>query len=186
MPLRISTREFQFINTSNPDERTFLLKTLDKIKELPDNSTDIESDNIIKRYQRRPRKLEELCLANFVAWFNCVKDKHSDDSNTSCNKTETSDDFLLETDLTDNVDDDPPAENNAIEDTTEYKLNRGIKLVKRQRAKIIRSVRFNKEKEPENYYRKQFMLYTLWRNEQKDLIKDCQTYQEISTNRIDC
>ena len=176
--MRRSTREFQFINTSNPDERTFLLKTLDKIKELPDNSTDKESDNIIKRYQRRPRKLEELCLVNFVAWFNCVKDKHSDDSNTSCNKTETSDDFLLETHLTDNVDDDPPAENNAIEDTTEYKLNRGIKLVKRQRAKIIRSVRFNKEKEPENYYRKQFMLYTLWRNEQKDLIKDCQTYQE--------
>ena len=51
MPLRRSTREFQFINTSNPDKRTFLLKTLDKIKELPDNSTDIESDNIIKRYQ---------------------------------------------------------------------------------------------------------------------------------------
>ncbi|XP_027037728.1 uncharacterized protein LOC113666167 [Pocillopora damicornis] len=163
MPLRRSTREFQFINTSNPDKRTFLLKTLDKIKELPDNSTDIESDNIIKRYQRRPHKLEELCLANFVAWFNCVKDKHSDDSSTSCNTTETSDDFFLETDLTDNVDDDPPAENNAIEDTTEYKLKGGMKLVKRKRAKIIRSVRFNKEKEPENYYiqRTTYALYTL-------------------------
>lgn len=119
-----------------------------------------------------------MCLANFVAWFNCVKDKHSDDSSTSCNTTETSDDFLLETDLTDNVDDDPPAENNAIEDTTQYKLKGGMKLVKRKRAKIIRSVRFNKEKEPENYYREQLMLYTPWRNEQKDLIKDCQTYQE--------
>ena len=160
MPLRRSTTEFQFINTSNPDERTFLLKTLDKIKELPDNSTDIESDNIIKRYQRRPRKLEELCLANFVARFNCVKDKHSDDSRTSYNTTETSDDFLLDTDLTDNVDDVPPVENNAIEDTTEYKLKGGMKLVKRKRAKIIRSVRFNKEKEPENYYREQLMLYT--------------------------
>ena len=32
MPLRRSLREIQFINTSNPDERTFLLKTLDKIK----------------------------------------------------------------------------------------------------------------------------------------------------------
>ena len=134
-----------------------MLKTLDKIKELPDNSTDIESDNIIKRYQRRPRKLEELCLANFVAWFNCVKDKHSDDSSTSCNTTGPSDDFLLETDLTDYVDDD----------TTEYKLKGGMKLVKRKRAKIIRSVRFNKEKEPENYYREQLMLYTPWRNEQK-------------------
>ena len=133
------------------------MKTLDKIKELPDNSTDIESDNIIKRYQRRPRKLEELCLANFVALFNCVKDKHSDDSSTSCNTTGPSDDFLLETDLTDYVDDD----------TTEYKLKGGMKLVKRKRAKIIRSVRFNKEKEPENYYREQLMLYTPWRNEQK-------------------
>ena len=56
MPLRRSSREFQFINTSNPQERTFLLKTLDKIKELPDTSTDIETDNIIKRYQRRPSK----------------------------------------------------------------------------------------------------------------------------------
>ena len=119
-----------------------------------------------------------MCLVNFVAWFNCVRDKHSDKSCTSCNTTETSDDFLLETDLTDNVDDDPPAENNAIEDTTEYKLKGGMKLVKRKRAKIIRSVRFNKEKEPENYYREQLMLYTPWRNEQKDLIKDCQTYQE--------
>ena len=47
MPLRRSSREFQFINTSNPQERTFLLKTLDKIKELPDTSADIETDNII-------------------------------------------------------------------------------------------------------------------------------------------
>lgn len=67
--------------------------------------------------------------------------------------------FLLETDLTDNVDDDPPAENNAIEDTTEYKLKGGMKLVKRKRAKIIRSVRFNKEKEPENYYREQLICF---------------------------
>ena len=71
MPLRRSSREFQFINTSDPDERTFLLKSMDKIKELPDNSCDIESDNIIKRYQRRPKQLENLCLADFVAWYNC-------------------------------------------------------------------------------------------------------------------
>ena len=77
MPLTRSSREVQFINTSNPDERTFLLKTLDKIKELPDNSTDIESDNLIKRYQRRPQKLQNICLADFVAWFNCVKDSQS-------------------------------------------------------------------------------------------------------------
>lgn len=52
MPMRRSSREFQFINTSHSDERTFLLKKLDKQKELPDNSPDIESDNLIKRYQK--------------------------------------------------------------------------------------------------------------------------------------
>ena len=67
MPLRRSSREFQFINTSDLDEGTFLLKSMDKIRELPDKSFDIESDNVIKRYQRRHKKLENLCLADFVA-----------------------------------------------------------------------------------------------------------------------
>lgn len=35
MRLRISRRDFLFINTSNPDDRTFLLKTLDKSKNCP-------------------------------------------------------------------------------------------------------------------------------------------------------
>ena len=74
MLMRRASEEFQFINTSNPEERTFLLKTLEKIKELPEKSTDIESDDVLKRYQRRPHKLELLCLAHFVAWFNCVND----------------------------------------------------------------------------------------------------------------
>ena len=66
IPMRRSTRDFQFMNTSHPDERTFLLKKLDKIKELPDNSCEIESDNIIQRYQRRPKQLENICLAGSI------------------------------------------------------------------------------------------------------------------------
>ena len=50
--------------------------------------------------------------------------------------------------------------------------------MKRQKSKIIRSVRFNKNKDPENYSREQLMLYTPWRNENKDLMKNCQSYQE--------
>ena len=34
MPMRRASTEFQFINTSNPEERIFLLKTSEKIKEL--------------------------------------------------------------------------------------------------------------------------------------------------------
>ena len=170
MPMRRASREFQFINTSHPEERTFLLKTIEKIKELPDKSTDIESDNVLKRYQRRPHKLELLCLAHFVAWFNYVND------NTQLHvQTKSVGNFLPETDFHDNVDDDPSDE---TDDTTEYHLKGGMKLVKRKKARIIRSVRFNKENDPENYCREQLMLYTPWRNEEKDLIKDCKTYQE--------
>lgn len=120
-----------------------------------------------------------MCLANFVAWFSCVKDKDTNDSSINCHSSTALifNDCLPETDLNDNVDDDPPDENNEIDDTTKYKKRGGMKLVKRKRAKIIRSVRFNKEKDPENYYREQLMLYTPWRNEQTDLIKDCETYQ---------
>ena len=64
MPLRRSSREFQFINTSDPDERTFLVKSMEKIKELPDQTLDIESDNVIKRYQKRPKQ-----LGNCVWWI---------------------------------------------------------------------------------------------------------------------
>ena len=146
---------------------------------MPDNSTDIESDNAIKRYQRRPRKLENVCLADFVAWFNCVRDKQSDSKTMMQSMVEnTCEDFIPETDFEDNVDDDPCNEDDETDDNTEYQLRGGMKLVKRRRPKIIRSVRFNKEKDPENYCREQLMLYVPWRNEEKDLIKNCQTYQE--------
>jgi len=174
MPLRRSSREFQFINTSNPEERTFLLKSMDKLQELPDSSEDIESDNLIKRYQRRPKQLEELCLADFVAWYNCVKQQHV--QHVGQVKTSTSDDCLPENNFDDNIDDD--LTNDETEIHEEYELKGGLKLVKRQKSKIIRSVRFNKEKDPENYSREQLMLYTPWRNENKDLIQNCKSYEE--------
>ena len=106
MPLRRSSREFQFINTSDPDERKFLLKSMDKIKELPDNSIDIESDNVIKRYQRRPKKLENVCLADFVAWYNCKSE--SNERRQLKTNSPSADDYLPENIIDDNLDDDVP------------------------------------------------------------------------------
>jgi len=176
MPLRRSSRKFQFINTSNPEERTFLLKTMDKLQELPDSSEDIESVNLIKRYQRRPKTLAELCLADFAAWYNCDKQSKRQVEHMGQVKTFLSDDYLPEIDFSDNVDDD--LTNDKTEMCEEYDLKGGLKLVKRQKSRIIRSVRFNKNKDPENYSREQLMLYTPWRNENKDLIQDCETFQE--------
>ena len=157
MPLRRSSREFQFINTSDPDERTFLLKSMDKIKELPDNSIDIESDNVIKRYQRRPRQMENVCLADFVAWYNCKSE--SSEQRHLKTSSPCADDYLPESIIDDNLDDDV-CDLEQTSGNDEYEMKGGITLVKRQKPRIIRSVRFNKNKDPENYYREQIMLYT--------------------------
>ena len=89
----------------------------------------------------------------------------------------SADDYLPEKIIDDNLDDDVPD----LEQTSEkdeYEMKGGITLVKRQKPRIIRSVRFSKNKDPENYCREQIMLYTAWKNETTDLLKDSQTYQE--------
>ena len=70
---------------------------MDKLRELPGNSLDIEAENIIKGYQRRPKQLEKLCLADFVAWFNCVKDEHANRTHSSEQSVTGLDDFMPET-----------------------------------------------------------------------------------------
>ena len=67
LPLRKTSRSFCFINTSRVEERTFMLKTNQQLSELPSSSTAVESDNIIKRYTRRPK-----CLDDMSCWFCCL------------------------------------------------------------------------------------------------------------------
>lgn len=130
MPMRRSTHDYQFVSTSPPDERTFLLKKLDKLKELPDNSADIESNNVIKCYQRKPKQLEKLCLADFVAWFNYIKDEHAH-SSTELLVTGL-DDFVPETNFDDDTVDDPsgPDVTKHECEPNEYLLKGGMKLVR--------------------------------------------------------
>ena len=85
--------------------------------------------------------------------------------------------YLPENNENDNLDDDLSNMEHASEND-EYEMKGGITLVKRQKPRIIRSVRFNKNKDPENYCREQIMLYTAWRNETTDLLKEFQTYQD--------
>ena len=67
MPLTKSTRDVTFINTSTQDKLIQLLKSKCALDELPDQSTDIMSDNIFKRYARRTKALSNWCLADYVS-----------------------------------------------------------------------------------------------------------------------
>ncbi|CAC5396351.1 unnamed protein product [Mytilus coruscus] len=67
MPLTKPTRQIGFINTSPRDKRTFLLKQSSALEKLGPDSIEIESNNDIKRYSRRPKQLENWCLADYVS-----------------------------------------------------------------------------------------------------------------------
>ena len=79
------TRDIVFINTSVPEERIFILKPKVVLDELPAESTDVESDNVIQRYSKRHRQLSKFCLADYVskvdiiyAKGNKIPEKHND------------------------------------------------------------------------------------------------------------
>ena len=94
-----------------------------KIKELPDNSIDFESDNVIKRYQRRPRQMENVCLADFVAWYNCKSERNEQrhlKTSSSC-----ADDYLPDSNLEDDV-----CDQEQMSDNDKYEMKEGITLVK--------------------------------------------------------
>lgn len=173
MPLRNSSRSVVFVNTNEPGQRIFLLKPMESLQELPDSSTDIESDNSIKGYQRRPKSLQNCCLADFISKFDVVfpaKDKRQQHKNLHVlpedEREEINDDDILQ-------EMDTGQNNNE----KEYEMKDGSVLKQRKTQKIIRYVRFNREQDPENYFREQLMLFFPWRNEEHDLAGKFASYE---------
>ena len=173
IPLTKCTRDIVFVNTSVPEERIFLLKPKAASDELPAESTDVESDNVIQRYSKRPKQLGKFCLADYVSKVDIiypkgnkvpekVNDKNDDDQGDSSSSNESED----------SLDDDNSQGSDLL-----YKTKNGIKYKKRKVPRIIRYVKYNKKKDPENYFREQLMLFVPWRNEQKDLLGSFDTYE---------
>ena len=75
MPLTKCTRDIVFVNTSVPEERIFLLKPKAALDELPAESTNVESDNVIQRYSKRPKQLSKFCLADYVSKVDIIYPK---------------------------------------------------------------------------------------------------------------
>ena len=173
IPLTKCTRDIVFVNTSVPEERIFLLKPKAALDELPAESTDVESDNVIQRYSKRPKQLSKFCLADYVSKVDIiypkgnkvpekVNDKNDDDRCDSSSSNESED----------SLDDDNSRGSDLL-----YKTKNGTKYKKRKVPRIIRYVKYNKKKDPENYFREQLMLFVPWRNEQKDILGCFDTYE---------
>jgi len=61
MPLKRSSRQVIFLNTSPPEERVYLLKS--NLDLLPDDA-DIAASNVITRYVSRAAELQNVCFAD--------------------------------------------------------------------------------------------------------------------------
>ena len=169
LPMRRSSREVVFINTALPDERVHLLKSIDDIQQLEDESEDIESGGLIKRYTKRPSCLENVTLADWAAWYD---NKKSNLKNLQKSNNSDVDGLPLEIFDDDNNEDDVGTD--IFTGTCSNKLT----SKKRSKARVIRSVWFNKENHPEKHYRELLMLFTAWRDENTDLLGDCESYME--------
>ena len=138
LPMRRSSREVVFIPSSPPDERIQLLKSVDEIKEMEDESEEIETGSLIKRYIKRPDSLENVTLADWTAWYD-IKSNGKNIYQKSCK--EDNDGLLLETQDEDNLEDDYESRSDEL---TESKTPSKV-IKKRGKCRIIRSVRFNKK-----------------------------------------
>ena len=163
LAMRKSSRQVVFINTSPPENRVRLLKSMNDINDMEDDSEQIYVTGLLKRYTKRPASLEHISLADWAAWYDScgmtkkyVKKSHKLDI----------DNLPFETNI------------NGINDDEEEEEKEPSKNKKRSRPRIIRSVCFNKEVDSEKHYRELIMLFTAWRNEETDFIGICSSYQD--------
>ena len=167
MPLTKATRQVVFINTSPPDKRTFLLKKTSELEKMSKDSTDIESNNDIKRYSKRPKALENWCLADYISQLqvNFPKNIKENDEQYSDNESESS--------ASENEED-----TNDGTKRIKITLKNGVTIGQRKTC-VIRYPSFNKNTNSENYFRERLVLFYPWREEGENLKKDCETFEQM-------
>ena len=169
------SRKVEFLATAPKSERTFLLKGKKELEALPEDSTEIDADNVIKRYSRRHEALESYCLADFVSKVVSVspvlKEAQVHDSDG---------DGYHSNDIEDESDQNGiPSQGAENASRLRYTVTKGnFRIVLRKKPKIIRSVHYSEKVDSINYYREQLMLFRSWRNEEKDLLGGYESFQD--------
>ncbi|XP_062614811.1 uncharacterized protein LOC134276593 [Saccostrea cucullata] len=124
MPMTKASRDVVFINTSPSDDRVILIKTDAELEKLTPNSTDVECSNVIKRYAKRPKQLENWCLADYVSQLDVVFPK---DNEKEFTENEVNDD-----DQDNQSDDEDNSDDDFSESDTLLTLRNGMKIKRRK------------------------------------------------------
>ena len=132
------------------------------------DSTDIKSNNDIKRYSKRPKALENWCLADYISQLQVNFPKHIEENDEQCSDNES------ESSASENEED-----TNDGTKRIKITLKNGVTIRQRKTCRVIRYAMFNKNTNSENYFRERLMLFYPWRDEGKDLKKDCETFEQM-------
>ena len=157
-----------FINAAPPEERVKLLKPMNEIEKMDDESEEVHFSGLLNQYMKRLNCLENITLADWTALYDSPKKpfvKKSRDIDTVHLTLETADDEENDDELPDYV-------NEAMQNTKQSKQKQCLK------PRIITSVLFNVKSHPEKHYHELIMLFTSWRSEETDLIGNSPSYQE--------
>ena len=156
IPITNSSRAKEFINTSPPEERVGLVKSLKELEKMKPQSKNITHMSNIDRYAIRPKQLENWCLASYVAKTDI---KYIRNTNSTLADEE---DFALDPEQEEAYEQDAAYEEG---DGFPFTLRSGHQLRKRRHHKIIRFKTYSRKTNPEEYYRVQLLLYSSWRKE---------------------
>ena len=152
------SRTVAFVDTNVKKDRIGVLKPKNVIEGLDENDPSVFCTNLIDRYQHRPLELRGKCLAEFAANYQTNYNDEDGDSGNS--------DVL------------PPVNIDTGKASNKIKLTDGYgQMHQRRREAIIRFMRYNKEKNPTNWFRSKLMLYFPWYNEEIDLLGGHSTYE---------
>ena len=157
-----SSNAVVFIPTAEDSAK--MCKPESEYTEMDDDDDNIYMANCTDRYMERPRCLENICLAEYVAFYDGLSSYHK-----AAQKLDPEDDFAQEKE-NEQVDDDEP------DDDEGSSVNvQGLK--KRKKPRIIRYVNFNVDTHEEEHFRELLMLFSSYRDI-NNLRLNFETYKE--------
>jgi hypothetical protein len=164
IPLTNSSRDCTFIATGPPEERIIFVKTDYELRNMDGESTEIAAKGPLDHYSQRPDEIEDLCLADFAAWYTFSRKRNSQSEEQSEHEEEEE---TLPGELVNDIDgDEEPQE---VPKVMRLKDKSGF-IRKRRVQRIVRFRKYGEKQDPENYFREQLMLYVPWRNEETELV----------------
>lgn len=129
------------------------MKSPAELKKLEPDSSDVFKKGFIERYAERPKELENICLADFVASYT-----YRGKGNAVDEENELEDHVIEE----------------IIEDTEQNEIKKSFKiaggtLTLRKQPKVIRFCKYDLHKDASNFFRERIMLFKPWRNELEEV-----------------